>query len=346
MGTTPEISIVIPVFNQAENIVSVLEGVANSTTLRFELILVDDASTDETESVISDFLARAEERGDVPNLVSARLFQFSESQFETACDAFGIETADARYVIELQADMTLGDRGYDARLVLAMKQHQDLIAISGRGVEKRGPIWDRYSSSLGADILPGRTVFRYALGRLHSRLSRRRAEYDSASGIPQHDFGSVIWPSSKEFELSGKAGLLGPLISMSADLGARPLPLKLWFGETVMRGPLIIDVEKVERLGGWPEDLFFQGYDEHFAWLLAHTLFGWRVAYHPVVFSSPLELGTTRKKRSIVDEFRLLRRAMKFASIQKVVDLIVSRLTSSSNPPLSEVRRFGSMVSS
>ena len=287
-----------------------------------------------------------EEGRGVPNLVSARLFQFSESQFETACDAFGLQTADAPYVIELQADMTLGDRGYDARLLGAMKEHQDLIAISGRGVERRGPIWDRYTSSLGADILPGRTVFRYALGRIHSRLSRRRAEVDSATGIPHDDVVSVVWPSSKLFGLSGEAGLLGPLIAMSADLRAWPIPMKLWFGETVMRGPLIIDAEKAKRLGGWPWDLFFQGYDEHFSWLLAHSLFGWRVAYHPVIFSSPLELGTTRKKRSIADEFRLLRRAMKFASIQKVVGSFVSRLISSSKPPITEVRKFGRKVPS
>jgi polyisoprenyl-phosphate glycosyltransferase len=49
-----KLSIIIPVFNEAENIIPVLQDIRSTVSVPFEVIYVDDGSTDETFSVISN----------------------------------------------------------------------------------------------------------------------------------------------------------------------------------------------------------------------------------------------------------------------------------------------------
>jgi len=55
MGNEPFVSIVIPTYNRANLISMSIESVLNQTYKNFELIIVDDCSTDNTQEVISNF---------------------------------------------------------------------------------------------------------------------------------------------------------------------------------------------------------------------------------------------------------------------------------------------------
>jgi glycosyltransferase involved in cell wall biosynthesis len=55
MPTCPEVSIILPTFNRAHLLPRAIRSILNQTFSNFELIIVNDSSTDETESVIQGF---------------------------------------------------------------------------------------------------------------------------------------------------------------------------------------------------------------------------------------------------------------------------------------------------
>src|SRR3954447_27062240 len=56
------VSVVIPVFNGGEHIGETIEAVFAQTHTRWELIVVDDGSTDETEAVVRAFIQHRPEQ--------------------------------------------------------------------------------------------------------------------------------------------------------------------------------------------------------------------------------------------------------------------------------------------
>ena len=57
MDTNPLVSIIVPIFNGEEYLVGTIESVISQTYLNWEMILVDDCSTDKTSAIINRFVA-------------------------------------------------------------------------------------------------------------------------------------------------------------------------------------------------------------------------------------------------------------------------------------------------
>lgn len=303
----------LPIFNQASIVRHQLKNLVGSFELPFDLVLIDDGSEDSTLAEIEGFVLM-----DLPSLKTklSRLsvYRYSSSRFETACDAFGLEVSRTRYVFEVQADMFIHDHGWDARLVELMRHKTDIIAISGRGVEPAIPVWEDYARTLGSDIARAQGLAAYAIIRaavLAKRLLNSFIPKATEKSLEAEDMvGSVesnalIYPPKVDFEVSGRAGFLGPLIARAESI-PNQYKGRIWIGETVMRGPLLVDKSKVAEAGQWPSDKFFQGFDEHYLWLRARVTLGYKVAFSPVSFSSPLQLGSMRKQRSLKSEILIL----------------------------------------
>ena len=56
------VSVVIPVFNRSEMVLQAVDSVLKQTYTQFEIILVDDGSTDETPEVLDDLERRNADR--------------------------------------------------------------------------------------------------------------------------------------------------------------------------------------------------------------------------------------------------------------------------------------------
>src|SRR6516162_6752271 len=69
----PLISIVLPTFNGARYLREAIESCLHQSYPNWELILVDDASTDETPSIIADYLARDRRVTSLRNPVNRKL---------------------------------------------------------------------------------------------------------------------------------------------------------------------------------------------------------------------------------------------------------------------------------
>jgi hypothetical protein len=121
-----------------------------------------------------------------------------------------------------------------------------------------------------------------------------------------------IFPDKSRFEVTKCAGFLGSLIDLIPYGTENPYTEcvkkysnQIWAGESVMRGPLILDKALYEKLGGFNIRGFFLGYDDSDLCYRAVER-GFRVAYVPLLYSSPLELGSTRKKRKLIPRIFLL----------------------------------------
>lgn len=55
------ISIIIPAYNAADYLAQTIESVLNQTYSDFELILIDDGSTDRTREIIKDYQCKMRE---------------------------------------------------------------------------------------------------------------------------------------------------------------------------------------------------------------------------------------------------------------------------------------------
>jgi len=298
-----DISIVMPVYNQAEKIHTVISKIFENMQSNYELVVIDDGSRDKTLhkllKIEPSFLR-------YPNLKSVTIYRNRFSRFETFCDTFGIDNSNGEYLLEIQADMFINDPGFDLRLIEAFKVDKNLVAVSGRGVENLDSIIKDYAGVLGTDRVRTTSFTRYFMNRINYQVKRfikRLIRFEESRNAGPESFVSAdnfVEKSDIEFLVSGHAGRLGQLIEL--EVTPKSISRKLYFGQTIMRGPILFDREKYFKVGGLDSSRFFQGFDDH-DFCARALLLGYKVAYTAVLYDSPLEMGTTRRSRTLLSEF-------------------------------------------
>lgn len=89
----PTVSIIIPTYNREQLIARSVKSVLNQTYQDFEIIIVDDASTDNTEEVVSSF-----------NDERIRYVRHEENRGEAAARNTGIKAAKCNYIAYQDSD--------------------------------------------------------------------------------------------------------------------------------------------------------------------------------------------------------------------------------------------------
>lgn len=161
----PAVTVVIPIFNKVELTVGCLESLANETPEDYEVVIVDNASTDGTR----DLLGQLE--GDVTVVLND-----TNEGFGPACNA-GASLAKAPYVLFLNND-TVVTPGWLAPLAVALDQDPLLAAVQSRLLYPDGRL-----NSAG-DLVFADQAWNYGKGHPSPRapqFSGRRAP-DYASG--------------------------------------------------------------------------------------------------------------------------------------------------------------------
>jgi len=91
----PDFSVIIPTFNRADFVRSAVESVLQQTHINFEVLIVDDGSTDNTEEVVA-------------SICDSRVKYFKKVNGERAAARnFGVANAVGSYVTFLDSDDTL-----------------------------------------------------------------------------------------------------------------------------------------------------------------------------------------------------------------------------------------------
>ncbi len=294
----PEVAVVVPMFRRHGRVAPILNRLVNSLTLPTELIIIDDASPDDT---LSEILSWTNElQRNCRTIRRVQILRNRWAQFETYCEKVAISRTSAPFIITVQADMELHDYGFDDRLVRALRAHSDLAAITGRSVHT-------FAALGGFQWEP------WVFGRVGLKVKALiRSPQESASRVKKADQGKIlsdIFPELPEFEVYGRAGRSGVLITSNPALSEEHKS-RVWIGETICRGPIAYNRAVFDVIGGLDSMRFFLGNDDHDFCARAAYL-GYRVGYAPVSFRSPLDQGTTRERRTYWTRLRIALRLIR-----------------------------------
>ncbi|HRH36937.1 MAG TPA: glycosyltransferase [Flavobacteriales bacterium] len=176
----PLVSIIVPSFNKRGFIGDMIESVLKQSDGRWELVLVDDASTDDSVQLLNDYAARDER---------VRVIALSENKGANVCRNLGIDAAKGQYIIFLDADDLLEERCVERRLAVMTGSGLDM-SVSTMEVFKETPgdhgqLWVPVSPDALADFfrhkLPWQTMqpiwdrtFLKALGGFDVAFSRHQ----------------------------------------------------------------------------------------------------------------------------------------------------------------------------
>ena len=123
-SNSPEISVVMPVYNSAKYLSVAIESILNQTYKNFEYIIIDDGSQDSSGKIIHQY---AKDDG--------RIKPYKNNSNMGICETLnrGIKLAKGKYIVRMDAD----DYSYPTRIekqFLFMEKHPGVV-ISGSSIE-------------------------------------------------------------------------------------------------------------------------------------------------------------------------------------------------------------------
>jgi len=162
---TPDISIIVPCYNQGRYLAETLQSVISQTHSNWECVIVDDGSSDQTAEVARSFTARD------------RRFRYvhQANAGVSAARNLGVRLSRGRYLLPLDGDDRIGP-GYVAAICAVLDQDPEVVIVYCHAEsfgERRGP-WPLPEYSLKA-ILVENCIFCTA--------GLRRTTFDQAGGF-------------------------------------------------------------------------------------------------------------------------------------------------------------------
>jgi glycosyltransferase involved in cell wall biosynthesis len=302
-GTPPVISVVVPVHNQEKIIARNLESLIRNMSIPFELIVIEDASTDKSRKKLDDFFAQLS----LNTLPLVRGIEYYSSKcpiYESRADSFGISKARGEFILEIQADMRVLESGFDRKMIEILKRDGNLFALSARGTHG----FKEISIPFILDQCIPRFRFKEQLIK-STRLKwqklqgavRRVAETHVEVDVDL----SEVFPDREKFQETKSAGWLGKKIdtlqqvpNQKLEIGLKINDGNVWFGETIMRGPLLFRRFDFMKIGGFDVESFFLGNDDHDLFLRSKKSHKY-VGFTPILFTSPLIHGSERAYKTL-----------------------------------------------
>lgn len=167
----PRISIIVPTYNRAAFIEEAITSVLEQTESDWELLIVDDGSTDDTRSILEPFLS------------DTRIhYQYQQNQGQPAAQNKALESARGEFICFLDSDNAWLPRKLEVQLV-AMKNNPDVdiiygdnIKIDEHGNEIGRTSMRRYSGNIASHLLKDNCV------SVNTTMTRRHC-FDEMGGM-------------------------------------------------------------------------------------------------------------------------------------------------------------------
>ena len=119
-----DFSINVTVFNKGFLIDKVLESIVNNTVGNYEIVVVLDGCTDDSESVVHSFFKEHKK-------VSHKIL-YADNVFETKANNIAAKASTGDYIIIVQDDMIINEHGWNTRLAKPTLEFSDTFAVTAR----------------------------------------------------------------------------------------------------------------------------------------------------------------------------------------------------------------------
>lgn len=147
MSQIPKISVIIPTYNHGRFVGKAINSVLNQTYKDFEIIVVDDGSTDNTRGLIDTHRNQIK-------------YIYQENQGLASARNTGIQASQAKYVAFLDADDWFAKKNLEVK-VSFMESHPDAVWVYSD--------W-QYLDDKGNYLEKGSTIFKYAHKKLTGHI--------------------------------------------------------------------------------------------------------------------------------------------------------------------------------
>nr|WP_241430634.1 glycosyltransferase family 2 protein [Haloferax elongans] len=138
----PTVSVIIPTYNRADVLPRAIDSALDQTLSDVEVIVVDDASSDETEPVVTSY--------DDPRVIYRA---HETNQGGSAARNTGIEIAEGEYIALLDSDDEWAPTKLERQVgTLERRSDEWVAAYCGTTIvddEEANPLWERFKSLVG-----------------------------------------------------------------------------------------------------------------------------------------------------------------------------------------------------
>ena len=114
-----KLSVIMPVYNAAGTIQSSLDSIRRQTFDDFELVMVDDCSTDSTYDILSSYAASS--------AIPCKLVRMPENSGVAAARNVGLGSAEGEYIAWVDADDTIESDALHKAVSLAVETGADIV---------------------------------------------------------------------------------------------------------------------------------------------------------------------------------------------------------------------------
>ncbi len=152
---TPLVSVILPAFNAEAFIGDSIRSIINQTYSHIELIIVDDASTDKTLSIIKTFKTR------YPSLIKIIQIKKNMNKGGDTCANMAIQLARGKYIARMDAD-DIADPSRIEKQVKFMEKNKSvfIVGTSAQVINKEGEtVGEKIMPQKHADIYSEYMVF-------------------------------------------------------------------------------------------------------------------------------------------------------------------------------------------
>ncbi len=137
------ISIIIPIYNQANKLSKCLNSILNQTYKNYEVIIVDDASTDNAQKIIKEYEDKLKVSAQGGSASGGKSLRLETNQGAPAARNAGFKQAKGEYLFFCDADAILEPQALEIMLATLKKHSKASYTYSsflwGRKLFKLGP---------------------------------------------------------------------------------------------------------------------------------------------------------------------------------------------------------------
>ena len=170
---TPRISIVLPVYNGSKHLKKTLESIAQQTQTDWELIAIDDASTDKTYAMLVDFKQSCQ------NCVT--ILQQQKNVGITASLIRGIQIARGEYIARIDSGDTFLPEKLEKQLFF-LESHPEYGIVGTNGIQISIETKKEKKINLPIENDEIQTIILKKNPFLHSAIMLRKHIYETAGG--------------------------------------------------------------------------------------------------------------------------------------------------------------------